>query len=44
MKLYQTLQIVECVSWRDEQEKEGENKNTKRENRRNIYGYTVLYK
>ena len=27
--------IVECASWRDENEKEGENKNTKLENCRN---------
>ena len=29
MKSNQTLQIVECVSWREEKEKQGENKNTK---------------
>ena len=29
MKSNQTLQIVKCVSWQEEKEKEGENKNTK---------------
>ena len=29
MKSNQTLKIVECVSRREENEKEGENKNTK---------------
>ena len=29
MKSNQTLQIEECVSWQEENEKEGENKNTK---------------
>ena len=35
IKSNQTLKIVECVSWREENEKEGENKNTKLENSRN---------
>ena len=30
------------VSWREEYEKEGENRNTKWENSRDRYGYTVL--
>ena len=34
MKSNKTLQTVECVSWREEREKEGENKNLKRENSR----------
>ena len=34
MKSKQTLYIVECVSRREENEKEGENKNTKWENSR----------
>ena len=42
MKLNQTLQIVECVLWQEEWEKEGENKNTKWENRRDRYGCMVL--
>ena len=29
LKSNQTLQIVECVSWQEESEKEGESKNTK---------------
>ena len=29
MKPNRILQIVECFSWREEYEKEGENKNTK---------------
>ena len=35
-------EIVECVSWREEHEKEGENKNTKWENSRDRYGYMTL--
>ena len=34
MKSNQTLSTVECVSWREEKKKEGENKNSKRENSR----------
>ena len=34
MKQNQTLSIVECVLWREEKEKEGENKDTKLENSR----------
>ena len=30
MKSNQTLSIVECVLWREENEKEGRNKNTMR--------------
>ena len=29
MKSNQTMQIVECVSWREKNEREGEKKNTK---------------
>ena len=34
MKSNKTLQTVECVSWQEEREKEGENKNLKRGNSR----------
>ena len=34
MKSNKTLQTVECVSWREERKKEGENKNLKRGNSR----------
>ena len=38
----QTLQIVECILGREENEKEGENKNKKWENSRDRLGYTAL--
>ena len=34
MKSNQTLEVVECVSWREENKKEVENKNKKCENSR----------
>ena len=42
MKLNQILEILECVSWRQKYEKEGDNKNTKWEQSRDRYGYMVL--
>ena len=38
----QTLQIVECILGREENEKEGENKNKKWENSRDRLGYMAL--
>ena len=45
MKPNETLHILQSVSWRDELEKEGETKNTSRENstdRLDRYGYMVV--
>ena len=43
MKSNQTLQILECVSWWEEYEKEGESKNTKWENSRDRYECMALH-